>query len=146
MAAAVIKRHDHISNSVLLLSLVFARGVTLSRRLLGVVVNRLVKCPNHVLLEGFLLKNQAVLVPNEVGHLQVEGVPLHAGVKQVQNVPVVGIVHELERAAVLHEFLELSGLVLAKLANFNLLLLALDIVIFLVLGTAGETLPGQRSS
>jgi hypothetical protein len=97
------------------------------------VVNRLLECSQHVLLQSLLLKHQSVLVPNEVRGLQVEPVALHARIKQIQDVPVVGVVREAQLAAVAHEFLKLLGLVLAELLDGHLLLLAFDVIVFLIL-------------
>lgn len=100
----------------------------------------------HVLLQGLLFKNKAVFIPDEVWGLSVELVALHALLKQVEDVPVVGVSSEAERSAVLHVLLELVWLVQAQLVDGNLLLLALNIVIFFILAAAWETLPWQRTS
>jgi hypothetical protein len=110
------------------------------------VVNRFLECSQHVLLQSLLLKHQSVLVPNEVRGLQVEAVTLHASIKQIQDVPVVGVIREAQLAAVAHELFELLGLVLAKFLDGHLLLLAFDVVVFLVLRPSRESLPRERSS
>ena len=101
---------------------------------------------HHVLFEGLLLEYEAVLVPNEVWSLGVEVVAVHAIIEQVQDVTVVGVICELQGSAVLHELFELNGLVQAQLVDGDLLLLSFNVVIFFVLGTAGEALPRERSS
>mgnify|MGYP000886491393 CR=1 FL=1 len=101
---------------------------------------------DHVLLEGLLLEHEAVFIPNEVGRLDVEGVALHALLEQIQNVAVVGVRREAQRPAELHVLFELVRLVQTQLVNRNLLLLALDIVIFFVLAASGQALPRQRAA
>ena len=101
---------------------------------------------HHALLEAFLLEEQAVLVPDEVRVLDVEVVTLHAPFEKLDDVLVVGVLGEGEAAAVVHELFEFGRLVQAQLVDGHLLLLALDVIIFLVLGATGETLPGQRSA
>ena len=39
----------------------------------------LLESTKHVLLQGLLFENEAVLVPDKVGSLNVESVALHAG-------------------------------------------------------------------
>lgn len=100
----------------------------------------------HVLLKGLLLEDEAVLVPNEVRGLHVEGVALHAAFEKGEDVAVVGVRGEGQGAAVLHKLLELGGLVQAELVYGDLFLLALNVVVLLVLRAAGEALPGQRAA
>lgn len=57
----------------------------------------------------------------------------HAALEKVQDVLVVGVGRKREAAAVVHELLELRGLVQAELVDGDLLLLSLDVIIFLVL-------------
>jgi len=73
-------------------------------------------------------------------------VALHAALEQRRDVAVVGVGREGKSAAVVHEFLELGGLVEAELVDGHLLLLALDVIIFLVLGAPGKTLPWERAA
>jgi len=127
--------------SVLHLALVFLVGVSW----FFIVVNRLLECPQHVLLQGLLLENQTVLVPGKIWGLQVETVTLHARVEQVEDVPVVGVVREAQLSAVAHELLELLGLVLAEFLNGHLLLFSLNVVVLFVLGSSRESLPWERA-
>ena len=60
--------------------------------------------------------------------------PFHATFEQINDVLVVRIGNECESAAVVHELLELRRLVEAKLIDGYFFLLALDVIIFLVLG------------
>jgi hypothetical protein len=101
---------------------------------------------HHVLLEGLLLKEEAVFVPDEVGGLHVEVVALHATFEESQDKAVVWVSGETESAAVLHEFLKLAGLVHAEFVNGNFLLLTLDVIIFLILRASGKSLPGERAA
>lgn len=133
------------SSLVLLFALVFLLFATGGLFCCGVLC-RLLQCSHHVLLEGLLLEDQPVLVPNEVGGLGVESVPFHAVVEEAEDVTVVWVVGEFEGPAVLHKLLELDGLVQTQFVNGDLLLLSLDVVIFFVFGPAGETLPGKGSS
>ena len=95
-------------------------------------------------LEGFLLEEQAVLVPNEVGNFGVKFVTLHASFEQIDNVLVVRVGCEGEASAIVHELLELGRLVQTELIDGNLLLLALDVIIFFILRASWETLPRER--
>lgn len=71
---------------------------------------------------------------------------LHALLEDRNDVAVVRLLRELQLAAVLHEGLELAGLVQAELVQSHLLLLSLNVVVFLVLRAAGEALPGEGSA
>ena len=97
-------------------------------------------------LEGFLLEEQAVLVPNEVGNFGVKFVTLHASFEQIDNVLVVRVGCEGEASAIVHELLELGRLVQTELIDGNLLLLALDVIIFLVFRSSWESLPWEGSA
>lgn len=101
---------------------------------------------HQVLLQGFLLKDKAVLVPDEIGHLGVPAVLLHAALEQPQYILVVWVFGELEFAAVVHKLAELFGVALAQLVHCDLKLLLLDVVVLFVLGPAGETLPRETAS
>jgi hypothetical protein len=101
---------------------------------------------HHVLLECLFLKEKAVFVPDEVRCLHVVVVALHAAFKKSQNEAVVRVGGETEAAAVLHEFLELAGLVHAEFVNGNFLLFALDVIIFFILGASGKSLPGEGAA
>lgn len=117
--------------------------------LLVIVVRSVVVLRNNlrdVLLQLFLFKNQAVLVPDEVGRLQIKSVFLKAALKQAQNVPVVGIGSESQTAAVIHELVEFGRLVRAQLINCDFLLLALDVVVLFRLGAAGKALPREGTA
>jgi len=70
-------------------------------------------------------------------------VSLQAALKEVQARPVVRLLFELERAAVLHELSELTGVSTAQLLQARLNLLLLDVVVLLVLGATREALPWQ---
>lgn len=99
--------------------------------------------PVDAALKGFLLEEETVLVPDEVGHLGVELVALHAALKKVQDVFVIRVGREREAAAVVHVLLELGRLVQTELVDRDLLLLALDVIIFFVLRSAREALPWE---
>ena len=101
---------------------------------------------HKVLLEGLLLKDKAVLVPDEVGYLGVPAVLLHAAFKQAEDELVVGVLSELEFAAIVHELTELLGVALAQLVDSDLQLLLLDVVVLLVLRAARQTLPRQAAA
>lgn len=101
---------------------------------------------HHVLLEGLLLEEEAVLVPNEVRRLNVEVVTLHAALEQIEDVAVVGVGSETQAAAVLHELFEFSWLVHAELVYGHFLLFSPDVIIFLVLRAPRQTLPWQRAT
>ena len=107
---------------------------------------RLLQRTKHVLLQGLLLQHKAVFVPDEVWRLNVELVSLHASLEQVENVAVVGVSREAERPAVLHVLFKLVWLVEAQFVDGDLLLLPLNIVIFLILAAAWQSLPWERAS
>ena len=85
------------------------------------------------MLDCLLLQHQPVLVPDEIRLLGVESVALHAALEQVDDVRVVGVLSERQAAAVVHELLELVGLVSAELVDGDLLLLLLNVRIFFLL-------------
>lgn len=101
---------------------------------------------HQVLLEGLLLEDKAVLVPDEVRHFRVPSVLLHASFKQPEHVLVIGVLCELELAAIVHELAELLWMALAQLVHSDFQLLLLDIVVLFVLRSARETLPGETAS
>ena len=70
----------------------------------------------------------------------------HAALKQIEDVLVVGVGNESESSAIVHELLKLWWLIEAELINSDLLLLALDVIIFLVFRASWESLPWQRSA
>ena len=101
---------------------------------------------HHILLESLLLEEETVFVPDEVGRLHVVVVALHAAFEETQDEAVVGVSSEAQPAAVLHEFLELAGLVHAEFVDSDFLLFALDVIIFFILGASGKALPGERAA
>lgn len=110
------------------------------------LLDRLADDLHEVLLECLFLEHQAVLVPDEVRHLGVPAVLLHAALEQPQDILVIGVLGELQFAAVVHEFAELLGVALAQLVHGDFELLLLDVVVLLVLGAAGETLPRETAA
>lgn len=50
----------------------------------------------HVLLQGLFFENEAVLIPDKVGSLNVESIAFHAGFEQLKDVAVVGVSGEGE--------------------------------------------------
>ena len=101
---------------------------------------------HEVLLESLLLKDEAILVPDEVGHLGVPTVLLHAAFEQPEHVLVIGVLGELELSAVVHELAELFGVALAQLVHGDLELLLLDIVVLFILRPSRETLPRETAA
>ena len=69
----------------------------------------------------------------------------HATIEEANDVAVVGVLRERQASAVMHEFLELIWLVLAKVFDSDLLLFLLDIGVLLGLGSSWQTLPRQRA-
>ena len=132
---------------VALVSLGAATFVVLtgSGRLAG-LVRGLVDDAHHRLLECLPLEEKAVLVPDEVGCAQLEVVALHATLEEREDIAVIGICCKGETSAVVHVLFEFRGLVHAQLINSDLLLLALDVIIFLVFGASWEALPGQAAA
>lgn len=99
----------------------------------------------HGVFEGFLVLAQSVLFPGVVHELAVVLVALHARIEQPVRRLVVGFLVELQRSALVHELLEFVGLSAAKILKRRFNFLLLDVVVLLILGTAWESLPGQRS-
>ena len=85
----------------------------------------------HLLLDEFFFEHQPIFVPDEVRLLRVDIVFLHAAFEQIDDVAIVWVLGEAETSAVVHEFLELLRLVLAKLLDLDLLLLFLDVGVLL---------------
>mgnify|MGYP003331249896 CR=1 FL=1 len=94
-----------------------------------------------MLFDELLFKHQPIFIPNEVGSLSVDVVFLHAPFKQSDDVAVVGILSEAEASAVVHEFSELFGLVLAEIVDSRLLLLLFDVGVLFRLRPSWQTLP-----
>lgn len=65
----------------------------------------------------------------------------HAALKLREDEAVVRIRSEAELATVEHKLFKFGGLVQAELVNRNFHLFALDVVVLLVLGAAGKSLP-----
>jgi len=100
---------------------------------------------HHLLLDLLLFQHEPVLIPDEVGGLQIESMALHARLEKVNNVGIIGVLGEGKTAAVVHKLTELLRLVLAEFFDGHFLLLLLDVGIFFLLGSARESLPWQRS-
>lgn len=97
----------------------------------------------HRVFERLFVLGEPVLLPGVVEDTWVEIVAGHAALEVVQGLPVVGFLLELERPAVFHVLTELRGVASAELLEARLDLLFLDIVVLLVLGASGKTLPGE---
>jgi len=85
------------------------------------------------------------LLPGVVKDASVEIVTLQALLEEGETCSVVGLLFELEGAAVLHEFAELTWIAPAELFQTRLDLLLFDVVVLLVLGTSWQALPRQLS-
>jgi len=101
---------------------------------------------HKILFERLLFEDEAVLVPDEVGHLGIPAVLLHASLEQPEHEFVVGVLSELQLAAVVHELTELLRVTLAQLVHGHLKLLLLNVVVLFVLGASGKALPGQTAA
>jgi hypothetical protein len=101
---------------------------------------------HEVLLESLLFEHKTVLVPDEVGNLRVPTILLHATLKETKDVLIVGILGELEFAAVVHELAEFFRVALAQLIDGHFELLLLNVVVLLVLGAPRKSLPGKTAS
>ncbi len=101
---------------------------------------------HQVLLQLLLLEHEPVLVPNEVRHLGVPTILLHATLKESQNILIVWILSELELSAIVHEILEFLWVAFAEFIDSDLKLLLFDVVVLLVLGSAWESLPWETAS
>jgi hypothetical protein len=85
------------------------------------------------ILQRFFVLAQTVLLPGVVRNLGVKLVPLQAALKHVKCGLVVGLLLELEGAAVVHKFFELVGVPSAELLEGRLNLLLLNVIVLLVL-------------
>lgn len=110
------------------------------------LLDRLADHLHKVLLERFLFKDETVLVPDEVGHLGVPSVLLHAALEQPQHILVIGVLGELKLSAVVHKLAEFLGMSLAELVHSDFELLLLDVIVLFILGAAWESLPWETAS
>eukprot|EP00353_Schmidingerella_taraikaensis_P004801 CAMPEP_0185578350 /NCGR_PEP_ID=MMETSP0434-20130131/12666_1 /TAXON_ID=626734 ORGANISM="Favella taraikaensis, Strain Fe Narragansett Bay" /NCGR_SAMPLE_ID=MMETSP0434 /ASSEMBLY_ACC=CAM_ASM_000379 /LENGTH=119 /DNA_ID=CAMNT_0028196125 /DNA_START=523 /DNA_END=881 /DNA_ORIENTATION=+ len=94
-------------------------------------------------LERFLVFAEPVLLPGVVVEAYVEVVPLHAALEEAQTGAIVGLLLELEGAAVLHELAELRGVPAAQFLQTRLNLLLFDVVVLFVLAASGQALPWE---
>lgn len=97
----------------------------------------------HTVLEGLLVLGEAVLLPGVVVDAAVQVVPLHAVLEEAKAGPVVGLLLELQLAAVLHVLTELGRVSTAKLLQRSLNLLLLDVVVLFILGATWKSLPWE---
>ena len=77
----------------------------------------LVDDTHHLSLDGFLLQDKSVLVPNEVRRLLVMSVLIHAALEQLDDVPVVRVLGETQTSAIVHELSEFLWLVFTELVD-----------------------------
>lgn len=99
----------------------------------------------HTVLQRLLVLAQSVLLPGEVKHLHVKLVAGETVFKHADALFVVGLLLEFERAAVLHELLELAGVTAAELLKRGLNLLLLDVIVLFSLASTRQALPRQRA-
>jgi hypothetical protein len=109
-------------------------------------LDRLADDFHEVLLECLLLKDEAVLVPDEIRHLGVPAVLFHASLEQPKHKFVIWIFSKLQLAAIVHELTELLWVALAQLVYCDLELLLLNVVVLFVLRATGKTLPRQAAA
>jgi hypothetical protein len=123
-----------------------ALGLLLTGFLVILFLDGLADDFHQVLLQGLLLKDQTVLVPDEVGGLGVPPVLLHASLEETKDILVIGVLSELKFAAIVHELAEFLGVTLTQLINSDFELLLLDVVILLVLRASWKALPRKTAS
>ena len=99
----------------------------------------------HLSLDCFFFKDKPILVPDEIWCFYVKAMPLHTSFKKTNDVAVVRILCKREASAVVHKFFELVWLLFAQVFNCCFFLLLFDGSILFSLGSAGQTLPWQRS-
>ena len=109
--------------------------------LLGLLLDNI----HYAALECFFVSEQSVLLPGEIRALGIKAMSCYASVENPIDNSIVRVLFELQRSAVLHEFLELRGLSFAQFVQTGLQLLLLDIAIFLILGPTWQSLPRQTS-
>ena len=105
----------------------------------------LVKDLSHLLLDGFLLEGQSILVPDKLRGGLADSMSLHTWLEQTDDVGVVWILSKAESSAVVHKLGKFLGLVLAQFLDGDLLLLFLNVIILLLLGSAWKPLPRKWS-
>lgn len=96
-------------------------------------------------LEGLFVALEPVLLPGVVEYFTVEAVLLHARLEEPDQMFVVGRLRELQLLTVLHVVLEARREAAAQLSERGLDLLFLDVVVLLVFGSSGESLPWELS-
>ena len=109
--------------------------------LLGLLLNDVHK----TILERFLVFCKPILLPSIVEQLRIEIVPCHAVLKEPDSSLVIRLLFELERSAVVHEFLELRWESSAKFFKWRFHLLFLNGIVLFGLASSWETLPWKRS-
>ena len=111
----------------------------------GLLARLLADDVQHAVLESLLVLRQSVLLPSVVKDSGIEVVSLHALLKEANASSIVRLLLELQRAAILHKLPKLGRMAPAKFLQRRLNLLLLDGIVLLVLATAWQTLPRQRS-
>ena len=99
----------------------------------------------HTVLQRLLVLRQEILLPGVVADIGIQIVPLQAFPEKAEAVLVIGLLLELQAAAIHHEVVELLGHTVAEILQPRLELFVLDILILFVLVTAWEPLPRQTA-
>lgn len=105
----------------------------------------LVKDFSHLLFNGFLFEGQSILVPDKLRCCLADTMSLHTWFKQSNDVGIVWILGKTQTSAVVHKLSEFLWLVLAKFLDGDFLLLLLNVIILLLLGSAWKPLPRKWS-
>ena len=111
----------------------------------GLLARLLANDVQHAVFESLLVLRQSVLLPSVVKDSGIEVVSLHALLKEANASSIVRLLLELQRTAILHKLPKFGRMAPAKLLQRRLNLLLLDGIVLLVLATAWQTLPRQRS-
>ena len=89
-----------------------------------------------MLLDGLLLESKSVLVPDKLRLGLWDTMSFHACFKKTDNVRIIWVLGKAEASTVMHKLSKLLRLILAELLDGDLLLLFLDVVVLLLLGSA----------
>ena len=126
---------------------IFLRSCAIALSLISsILITRLLSDHgHHTVFKRFLVLAEPVLLPSVVHDARVKIVTYHARVKETDTGSVVGLLFELKRTTVFHEFAELTWIAPAEFFQTRLDLLLFDVVVLLVLGTSWQALPWQLS-
>lgn len=99
----------------------------------------------YTVLKCFFVFAESVLFPCVVVCFHVKSIPSHTFFEETNDVLVVRVLFELQSSAVLHVLFELRRQTLAELIKSSLNLLFFNLIVLLILCSAGKSLPRQAA-